>query len=97
MNLKNNTKNRTCYYFDDIMEVEDINVARNLLGKKSYESISVYSILYQTFMDGKPLRIRFTKADGIINIYDGIKCLELFNSYIAIFDRINYLISEKVE
>ena len=79
------------------MEVEDINVARIFLDKKSYESISVYNILYQKFMDGKPLRIRFTKADGIINIYDGIKYLELSNSYIATFDRINYLISEKVE
>ena len=26
-------KNWTCYYFDDKMEVEDINVDRNLLDK----------------------------------------------------------------
>ena len=42
---KINTKNRTCYYFDDIMEVEDINVDRILLDEKSFENILVYNIL----------------------------------------------------
>ena len=57
-------------------------------------------------MDAKPLHIRFNKVDGIIKIYDGIRHLELSNSYDeayyrinsrmynAIFDTINYLISE---
>ena len=51
--------------------------------------------------------IRFNKVDGIIQIYDGIRYLELSISYNenfckidsekynAIFDSINYLISEK--
>ena len=58
-------------------------------------------------MDAKPWHILFDKADGIIEIYNGIRFLELFhlhneiyysiNSriYNAIFDRINYLISKK--
>ena len=57
-------------------------------------------------MDAKPLRIRFNKVDRIINIYNGIRYLELSNSYNlykevyytiynAIFDWINYLISQK--
>ena len=61
-------------------------------------------------MDAKPLRIRFNKADGIIKIHDGIRFLELSNSYNdvyevyyridsrihnAIFDRIKYLVTEK--
>ena len=58
-------------------------------------------------MDAKPLRIKFDKADEIIKIYDVIRYLVLSNSYDeayyrinswiynAIFDRINYLISEK--
>ena len=57
-------------------------------------------------MDAKPLRIRFNKVDGKIKIYNGIRFLELSNSYDlynevyyriynAIFDRINYLISKK--
>ena len=108
MNLKKvNAKNRTCYYLDDIMEVdESIKVDRILLYEKSYENILVYNILYKRFMDAKPLHIRFNKLDGITNIYYGIRYLELSNSsnlynkvyytkYKAIFDRINYLISEK--
>ena len=48
-------------------------------------------------MDAKPLRIRFDKVDGIIKIYNGIRYLELFGPriYNAIYDRTNYLISEK--
>ena len=57
-------------------------------------------------MGAKPLRIRFNKVDRIIKIYNGIRYLELSNSYNlykevcytiynAIFDWINYLISQK--
>ena len=59
-------KNWTCYYFDDKMEVEDINVDRNLLDKKSYKNILIYNILYKNFMCAKPLLIRFNKVDRII-------------------------------
>ena len=53
------------------------------------------------------MHIKFNKVDGIIKIYDGIRYLELSKSYNevycridsriynAIFNRINYLISEK--
>ena len=54
-------------------------------------------------MDAKPLPIRFNKVDGIIKVYNGIRYLELSNSYNEvyyriyneIFDKINCLISEK--
>ena len=53
------------------MEVDDdINVDRILLDEKSCENILVYNILYKKYLDAKPLRIRFNKADGIIKIYD---------------------------
>ena len=77
------------------------------LDEKSYKNILAYNILYKKFMDAKPLRIRFNKVDGIIKIFDGIGYLELSNSYNevfykidsrkynVIFDRINYLITEK--
>ena len=61
------------------MKVEGINVQNILLEEKSYEIISVYNILYKEFMDTKLLRIRFNKLDEIIEIYDGIRCLELDN------------------
>ena len=108
MNLKKiNIKNPACYYLDDIMEVEDTYVDKILLDEKSHENILVYNITYKTFMDAKPLRIRFDKVDGIIKIDDGIRYLELSNSYNevyyrincricnAIFDRINYFIIAK--
>ena len=61
------------------MKVEGINVQNILLEEKSYEIISVYNILYKEFMDTKLLRIRFNKLDEVIEIYDGIRCLELDN------------------
>ena len=56
---KSNFKNRTCYYFDDIIKVENINVYNIFLDEKSYENIL---ILYKKFMDPKPLHIRFDKV-----------------------------------
>ena len=69
-------KNRTCYYFDDIMR--DIHLYSDdiLLEKKSYktyENILIYDISYKTFMGSIPMRIRFDKIDGFFKIYDGIR------------------------
>ena len=36
---KINIKNHTCYYLDDIMEVENINVDNILIDEKSYQHI----------------------------------------------------------
>ena len=62
-----------CYYFDDIMEVKDINIDNFLLDKRSYKNI----LIYKKLMDEKPLRVIFYKVDGIIKIHDGIRYLEL--------------------
>ena len=97
MNLKKMILNCTCYYFDDIIRVQDIRFDNNFLDEKSYENILIYDISYKTFMGAKPLRIRFDEAYGTIKIYDGTRYLELFDSwsYNAIFNWINYLIGEK--
>ena len=50
----------------------DINVGRTLSNKKSYENILVYNILYEIYMDKKPLRIGCDKVDRMIHIYDEI-------------------------
>ena len=94
-------KNHTCYYFDDIMRVADIDFDNILFGKKShntYKNILIYDISYKTFISAKPLRIRFHEIDGFIKIYEGIRYLVLFGPgwYHAIYNRIRYLISEKV-
>ena len=94
-NIENNEfkkvqiKNRMCYYFDDIIKLEnfDFNI---LIDEKSYENILIYNISYKTLIGSKPLRIRFDKIDGFIRIYDGSKYLVLLGpeKYDAIYNRI---------
>ena len=81
-------KNRTCYYLDDTMRSADIDFYKILLDEKSYEDILTYSILFKTFMDAKPLRIRFDKIDGGIQTLDGTRYLVLFGpeKYDVIYD-----------
>ena len=50
-------KNRVCYYFDDIIKIEDFNLDNILIDEKSYENILVYSISYKNWIS-KPLPIR---------------------------------------
>ena len=91
-------KNGTCYYFDDIIRVEDIHFDKILLEKKSFENILIYDISHKAFMGVKPLSIRFDEVYGVIKIYDGTRYLQLFGSwfYRRIDDRMNYLIMKKV-
>ena len=35
-----NIKNRTFYYFDDILEIENVNLGNISIGEKLYENIS---------------------------------------------------------
>ena len=90
-------KNRTCYYFDDIIKIEDFDLNNILIDKKSYGNILVYNISYKSLIDYKPLRIRFSKIDGFIRVYDGTRYLVLFEreKYDSIYQRIRYLISLK--
>ena len=57
----------------------------------------IYDISYKTFIDAKPLRIRFDKDDGFISIYDGTRYLVLFGPerYNGTYDGSRYLTSEK--
>ena len=77
MNMDNNDelkqtdiKIRTCYYFDDVIKIEDFNLDNILIDEKSYENVLVHNISYKTLIDAKPLRIRFDKIDGFIRVYD---------------------------
>ena len=63
-------KNRTCYYFDDIITLEGFDFDNILIDQKSQENILIYNISYKTLIDPKPLCIRFDKIDGLIKIYD---------------------------
>ena len=98
MNYKKiDIKNCTCYYFVDIMRVRCINFSDILLDKKSDKNISIYDFWYKIFIGAEPLRIWFDKIYGFIKIFDGIRYLVLFGPerLNTIYDRINYLVSEK--
>ena len=62
-------KNRTCYYFDDIIKIEDFNFSNILIDEKSHKNILVYKILYKTLIDIKPFCTRFTKVKGFVRVY----------------------------
>ena len=78
-------KNGTCYYFDDITRVIDVDFSDNLLNN--------HMKLFQ-FRSAKPLRIWFDKINGFVKIFDGIKYLVLFDHerYNAVYDGINYVV-----
>ena len=63
------TKNWTCYYFDDTIKDIDIYLVDTLLDKILYKNILVYDISYRTSMAPKPLRIWFNVIDRFIRIY----------------------------
>ena len=94
---KGHIKNCTCYYFHDIIKLEDFDFDKILIDEKFHENILICNISYKTLIDPKPLRIRFDKIDGFIKIYDGTRYLTLFGSekYNAIYYRIRYLVSLK--
>ena len=60
-------KNCTCYYFDDIIKIEDFNFDNILINEKWYKNVLVYDV---SNVGAKPLCIRFDKVDGFIRIYD---------------------------
>ena len=90
-------KNCACYYFDDIIKLEDFDLDNILIDEKSHKNILIYDISYKTLIGSKPLRIRFNKINGITRIYDGSRYLSLpgTENYDVIYDRIRYLISLK--
>ena len=66
------TKNHTCYYFDDIMKVRDIDFGNILLEVKIYKNTLIYHISYKNFMGSKRLHTWFDKIDGFIKIFSNI-------------------------
>ena len=72
-------KNRTCYYFDDLIRFLDRNIdfSNTLLDEKlkkeKYENILIHDTSYKTSTDAKPLRIRFDKKDRFNKNHDKIR------------------------
>ena len=84
-------KNRTCYYFDELIKLEDFEIDNILIDKKSQETILINGITYTILIGSK------TSVDGFIKIYHRNRYLTLFDSdiYDAIYDKIRYHISLK--
>ena len=90
-------KNRTCYYINDIIKIEDFDLDNVLTGKELYENILVYNISYKSLIDSRPLRIRSDEIDEFIRAYDETSNLVFSGSenYDSTYDRIKHLISVK--
>ena len=58
----------------------------------------IYDTSYKTLIGAKLLRIRFDKVDGFIRVFDGTRYLVLLGpeKYETIYNRIKYLISQKI-
>ena len=86
-----------CYYFINIIKIEDFDLDNILIDEKSYKNILVYDILYKSLIDSKPLCTRFIEIDGFIRVYDGTRYLVIFGSekYESIYNGIRYLIGVK--
>ena len=63
-------KNRTCYYFDDIIKFEDFDFDNILIDEKSYENVLVCDNSYETLIAPKPLRIRLNKVYCFVRIME---------------------------
>ena len=71
---------KSCYYFDDMIKIENFDLDNILIDEKSYENILVYNISYKTLIATKPLLIRFDKIDAFIRVYDGTRYLILLGN-----------------
>ena len=67
-----------CYYFDDIVKLEDFDFNNILIDEKSH--ILIDGISCKTLISPKPLRNKFDKIDGFIRICDWTRYLTLFVS-----------------
>ena len=90
-------KNRTCYYFDNIVKLEDFDFDNILIDEKLHKNILIYDISCKILIGPLPLRIRFDKVNEFIRIYDRTRYLNLFGSenFNTVYNRIGYLISLK--
>ena len=78
-----NTKNRTYYFFDDMINMKDFDPSLIKIDKKSYKNIGIYYIGYITIKDSdhakintvNPLYLIIGDVDGFIEENNGNKYL----------------------
>ena len=83
-----NIKNRTYYFYSDIIDIKNFDASLSKIDKKSFKGICIYNIRYITFkkIDGcesiysvNPLYLRINHASGYIEEKNGNKYL-IFDS-----------------
>ena len=70
-----NIRNCTCYYFGDIIKIEDFNLNKVLTDENSHEDVFVCNMSYKTLIDARLLHIRFDKIDRFIQVYNQTRYL----------------------
>ena len=78
-------KNRTYYFFDDIINIKNFNPNNIKIDEKSYKDILIYYIVYVTVKDSKyvkfnsvnPFYLIFNKVNGYFEEINGNKYLTL--------------------
>ena len=74
-----NIKNRTYYFYNDLINIKDFDPKLLKLGKKSYKSVDIYYIGYITKKDEykinrvNPLYLHVHRIDGFIEEKSGNK------------------------
>ena len=66
-----NTENCTCYYFYDIIKIEDSYIDNSLIDEKLCENYLVYDISYKTLTGAKHLLI-YNRFKYLIEVKSGI-------------------------
>ena len=91
-------KNCTYYYFDGIIKTEDFDFGNILLVKKPYNNNFIHNISCKNLIGAKPLQFRFSKEDEFLRFSNRTRYLLLFcpEKYDVIYNRIRYLISQKM-
>ena len=73
-----NIKNRTCYFYNDIIDLKNFNAKLLKIDKKSYKDLDIYYIGYITIKK-KNLYLRIDHARGYTEENNGNKYL-IFDS-----------------
>ena len=84
-----NIKNRTCYFFDDIINIKNLDPNNIKIDGKTYKNILIYYIGYVTIKDSKNVKINsvihlyliFGKVNGYFEEINGNKYLVLVPTY----------------
>ena len=105
-----NIKNRTYYFFDDMINIKDFDPSLLKIDKKSYENTDIYYIGYITVKDHNYVKINslnsfylvISEVDGYIKEKNGNKYLVFDvanknNEVVKTYSEIWYVIKNEIE